>query len=167
VIRDLQSAIRNPQSRPTDEKYPPIESQSAIRNPQQGWQVLDEPSPAAPEANGSCSIEEKIIRIRPDLDPLQKTKTLAHELSHVLLHSDSGSVPRSVKEVEAESVAFVVMACLGYAEQAGDYSFPYLAHWMANGRQADAKILTERIGKILDAADAILKALLPQASQNG
>ena len=49
-------------------------------------------------------------------------------------HRDS-SFPRPLKEVEAESVAYVVASAHGMAT--GDYSFPYVAAWAgADGARA-------------------------------
>ncbi len=59
---------------------------------------------------------------------LQRAKTLAHELGHALLHaeaSDSHELP--IMEVEAESVAYVVLQHFGL--DTGDYSFGYVAVW--------------------------------------
>ncbi len=52
----------------------------------------------------------------------QATKTLAHELAHVLMHcADAASIPaepRTLREVEAESVAHIVCQAWGLATEA-------------------------------------------------
>jgi Zn-dependent peptidase ImmA (M78 family) len=56
------------------------------------------------------------IAVDPILSPLHKAKTLAHEIGHSLLHSCTeylGHSTRSEKELEAESVAFVVLDHFG------------------------------------------------------
>ena len=61
-------------------------------------------------------------------------KTLIHEAAHILLHEPplAGSeLPRHVKEVEAESVAYVVASVHGMP--ADNYSFPYVARWAGEG----------------------------------
>lgn len=51
------------------------------------------------------------------------------ETGHVLAHNpdDTPASSRELKEVEAESIAFIVAATLGLDTSA--YSFPYVAHW--------------------------------------
>ena len=60
-------------------------------------------------------------------------KTLIHEAAHVLLHQTPPAphLPRAMKEVEAESVAYVVASVHGMATD--DYSFPYVAGWAGKG----------------------------------
>lgn len=87
-----------------------------------------------PRTNGECvySSEGKPARIhiKGSNPPRMKTKTLAHELGHALLHAESeyrAASSRSIKELEAESIAFVVLSNFGI--DSGDYSFGYLATW--------------------------------------
>lgn len=80
--------------------------------------------------NGFRDFTSNTIAVRPDIDGLQATKKLIHELSHALLHGTDVPPSREIAEVEVESVAFVVLDALGL--ESGDYSFPYVARW-ANG----------------------------------
>ena len=68
----------------------------------------------APPANGRTDWLSRTVTLRPDLDPAQRTKTLAHELAHVLLHTPTRIQRRVARgerlEVEAESVAYLVRA---------------------------------------------------------
>ena len=85
-------------------------------------------------------------------------KTLFHELAHILLgHTaengliDSETTPRSLREVEAESVA---MLCCASLDLPGvEYSRGYIQHWIA-----DDAIPEKSAQKIFHAADQILKA---------
>lgn len=85
------------------------------------------------DALGMYSHSRKTIEIKSGVDDLQKLKTLAHEIGHMLLHHDEdetahvGELPRSTKEVEAESCAYLVCAHLGLDTSC--YSLPYIAHW--------------------------------------
>jgi hypothetical protein len=92
------------------------------------------------ERNGDCAFEMKLIRIREGLQPAQSVKTLAHELAHTILHSEVDCIgpTRSVAELEAESVAFVVCDDLGLDSSA--YSFGYIATWAGGGNDADEAI---------------------------
>lgn len=107
-------------------------------------------------ANGTYCVSTGQIEIVRSLDSLHKAKTLVHEWAHGLLHSDGDGRTRSreVKELEAESVAFVVCDALGIDTSA--YSFGYLASW--NGKEAMARMAV--CGpRISEASDAVLRTL--------
>jgi antirestriction protein ArdC len=105
-------------------------------------------------ANGTTNMTTHIVRVRADVDAAQATKTLCHELAHIRLgHSGCITQPRSRIEVEAESVAYVVMRARGARTEA--YSFPYVAHW-AGG---DPEKVLETAELVQRAARAILEAL--------
>ncbi|NLX98628.1 MAG: DUF1738 domain-containing protein [Rhodopirellula sp.] len=56
------------------------------------------------------------IWVKPDLEPAEKFAVLVHELAHELLHQRTGRkelLSRTVRETEAEAVAFVVCRALG------------------------------------------------------
>jgi hypothetical protein len=80
-------------------------------------------------ANGQTDRGQRVVLVRSDMDEAAMVKTLIHEAAHVLLHTDSPGMylPRPLKEVEAESVAYVVASAHGMPT--GDYSFPYVASW--------------------------------------
>lgn len=97
-----------------------------------GWTYEFVPSIPGSEANGDCNPSGKHIRICTEgRDPRQQAKTGVHEAAHMILHSGGKgiSVPREQKEVEAESVAFIVSAHLGV--DTGSYTFGYVAGWAA------------------------------------
>jgi antirestriction protein ArdC len=104
-------------------------------------------------ANGYTSFGELKVVIGEHLAPAAATKTMAHELAHVLLHGP-GQVDyydnRDRCEVEAESTAYLVCGELGLESNA--YSFGYVAHW-AGG---DTKIVTATADKALKTANDIL-----------
>ena len=91
-------------------------------------------------ANGFTHFTNREIRVRADVDDAQAFRTLVHETAHALLHDpahagneakiDEHVAPcRGVREVEAESVAFVVTTRHGL--DPGQYSFSYVASWAA------------------------------------
>ena len=56
------------------------------------------------------------------------------EWAHCAAHAPeilTEPVCRGIKEVEAESIAFIVALTLGI--NTSTYSFPYVAHWWASG----------------------------------
>jgi len=64
------------------------------------------------------------IFLRADLDGAEEFSTLVHEVAHAMLHRQEGAeTDRTVRETEAEAVAFVVSEAIGLeARQAGaDY----------------------------------------------
>ena len=86
--------------------------------------------------NGDCTHSERRIRVATENTQAQRVKTLAHEITHALLHETFES--RSLAELEAESTAYVVCRALGI--DSGEYSFGYLSVWAGGGDQAIALI---------------------------
>lgn len=79
-------------------------------------------------AKGYFSHQNNAIAINLGMSQLQTVKTTVHEMAHQKLHSDpSIKQSRSSKEVEAESVAYVV--CQHYGLDTSEYSFAYVAGW--------------------------------------
>ena len=84
------------------------------------------------DAKGFYHLEDKKIVVQDGMSEVQTIKTLLHEMAHQKLH-DKDNVPeakdisRNGKEVEAESVAYVV--CQHYGINTSDYSFSYVAGW--------------------------------------
>lgn len=101
--------------------------------------------------NGDCSFELHRIRIEVTNTPAQKVKTLAHELAHALLHANESN--RSLAELEAESVAYIVCQVLGI--DSSDYSFGYVTTWGGGGDYAIASIKAS-CGRIQQSSTAIL-----------
>ena len=71
----------------------------------------------------------------------------------MLLHTEGGghALARAVKEVEAESVAFVVARAHGM--DTGSYSFPYVATWAG---EAGAALVQATQDRVAAAARALL-----------
>jgi IrrE N-terminal-like domain len=111
----------------------------------------------------SCSYRSPItITLNPNQSLLQQAKTLAHELGHALLHCGenyTGHDVKSAMELEAESVAFIVLQHFGV--DSGDYSFGYISHWVATGTDLEPVIaqLKESGVKIQKATNEIINAI--------
>ena len=93
-------------------------------------------------------------------------KTLFHELAHVVLGhtaegllSDDDRTPRSMREVEAESVALVCCEALGLP--GAEFSRGYIQSW----NQAAEPISERSAQRIFKAADQILKAGHPKEAK--
>ena len=85
------------------------------------------------EAKGYYHQTEKYIAIKEDMSNVQTMKTGVHEVSHALLHDrevmDAEGVlkDQTTKEVEAESIAYIV--CNHFGLDTSEYSFSYIASW--------------------------------------
>jgi hypothetical protein len=92
-------------------------------------------------------------------------KTLFHEMAHVLLgHTERGEcsdeerLPKNLREVEAESVAYLCCENLGLP--GGEYSRGYIQHWLQG-----EEIPESSARRIFSIADKILKAGKEQPNQ--
>lgn len=85
-------------------------------------------------ANGYYSHTNKEIVLDACMAEAQTVKTLVHEVAHAILHDkESGTeneADRRTKEVQAESVAYVV--CNAFGIDTSAYSFEYVASWSKN-----------------------------------
>ncbi len=107
-----------------------------------------EVEPVPGEAKGYFSPQEQRIVLRPGMGQVQTLKTLVHEIAHSKLHTPEQMKPeeqkgRREKEVEAESVAFVV--CQHFGISTSDYSFGYVAGWSRGKELAKLKASLDTI----------------------
>src|SRR5262249_36282894 len=113
--------------------------------------------PDAPDANGQTRFDQPRVLVRADRDDAQRCKTGLHEIAHIHLHapdSDGARLDRALKEIEAESCAYVCADSLGL--DTGAYSIPYVATWLAGG---DPAVLAVTARRVLDAAGHITTSL--------
>lgn len=110
----------------------------------------------APE--GYTRFDIRSIGVRADRSPADQTATLAHELGHVLLHDPdrNGQVEcRGVKELEAESVSYIVTGAWGLDTRA--YTFPYVATWAESAPEGLATLVGDTAARVTTAAHALLE----------
>ena len=122
-------------------------------------------------ANGYTDPHAKLVRVRGDVDDAQAVKTLAHEAGHVLLHTDDKELDaglcRGSREVEAESVAYLVTCAHGL--DSAQYTFSYVAGWAESAQRASpegttlADVIASTGTRVIGAADTILAATQPHA----
>ena len=133
---------------------------------QRGYRLMRGPVARLDGANGLTKISEREVWIRDDVDDAHAVKTLAHELAHVILHADPAEPAdagdcRGIREVEAESVAHLVVSAHGI--DTGSYSFPYVASWAypiaAVEHQPLTEIVTRTGSRVIQTAHEILDAL--------
>ena len=109
--------------------------------------------------NGYTTYTTHEVVVRSDVDDAQAVKTLAHELGHVLMHDPSqfpdghtGSC-RGAREVEAESVAYLVAADHGL--DTAEYTFAYIAGWAAQTGDVNAAVAESGV-RVLSTAHHVL-----------
>lgn len=105
-------------------------------------------------AKGSYSPETGRIRVRSDMDHVQKIKTIIHEYAHCIdftLNPDK-KISRNKRELVAESSAYIVASCLGI-DTAG-YSMGYMRTWLK-----DRKELKEIANTVQKVSSAIIDEL--------
>lgn len=106
-------------------------------------------------AKGYYSATNNEIVIKSGMSDAQTLNTAFHEAAHNLLHDPAKDIvtnksPRNEKEVQAESVAFMVAERFGI--DTSEYSFPYIASW-SDGKQLEQ--LKSALQEIQEAAKKI------------
>jgi hypothetical protein len=93
------------------------------------------------------------ILVRTGLPPAEEFSVLAHELAHELLHRDEDELlSRTVRETEAEAVAFVVCQAVGL--EAMNPAVDYIKLY-----QGSKETLLESLQRIREAAVEIIGAI--------
>lgn len=96
------------------------------------------------------------ITLLPDLPPAEHLAVLAHEVAHEMLHRGErrSQTTHTVRETEAEAVAFVVASAIGL-----DVNTAFSDYVQLHG--GDKATLTESLAVIQQTAAAILQAIEP------
>lgn len=108
-------------------------------------------------SKGYYNLVENRIAIKEDMSEKQTIKTMVHEVTHSRLHNIESRkdikdiTERNVKEIEAESVAYVVSN--HFKIDTGDYSFGYVASW---SRDKELKELEASLKTIQKEANGII-----------
>lgn len=106
-------------------------------------------------AKGYYSPVANEIVVKAGMSEKQTLKTIAHEIGHSIAHSPDNPTAkgktRAAKEVEAESIAYIV--CNHYGIETDSYSFPYVGSWSSD---MDDKQLSAQITGIKGSAVAII-----------
>jgi antirestriction protein ArdC len=116
-------------------------------------------------ANGYTNRTTKQVVIAPQLSDAAAAKTLVHELAHVRQTSDHYSIAsRSLCEIEAESVAYVV--CNSFGISSAPYSIGYVAGWAGGDLDVvkrTAAWVVKQAHRIIEESEAILQDLTSAA----
>ena len=117
--------------------------------------------PIEGNTKGYYSPDEQEVRIREGMSELQNIKTALHETAHARLHNPAlteCNFSQSEKEIQAESIAFIVAA--HYGLDTSDYSFPYVSVW-ASGNvkriEENLEIIKKESAKIISEIDESLE----------
>ena len=118
------------------------------------------------ESKGCYNQLEQCIYVNKGMSQVQTMKTLIHETAHAKLHAlpvSAGIImgtpvkDRRTREVEAESIAYVV--CQHFGIDTSDYSFAYVTGWSKNKETPELKSSLDCISKTAaEMIDAIEKA---------
>lgn len=121
------------------------------------------------------------IKIQPDMSEAQTIKTMIHEIAHSIVHSDENlnqlkqkdnvEFSKNEKEVQAESIAYIVSSHLGI--DTSDYSFPYVATWGLSTESSDLEKVKQNLKCIKSTSfdltskiDTYMEQLQAQQEQN-
>ena len=106
-------------------------------------------------------LEEKIY-LNQGMSQVQTLKTLIHETAHALLHArpEAADKDRHTKEVEAESIAYVV--CQHFGIDTADYSFPYVSSWSSGKELDELKASLDCISKTASGLITAMEAACPE-----
>lgn len=109
-----------------------------------------------PELGGADGVSRGgKIALRAGLSPAEAFATLAHELGHELLHrgEDRKTLSKTVKELEAESVAYVVSRAVGLGNvlhQSADY---------IQCHRGDSELLARSLDRIQKTASRLIELM--------
>lgn len=121
------------------------------------------------------------IKIQPDMSEVQTIKTMIHEIAHSIVYSDENldqlkqkdnvEFSKNEKEVQAESIAYIVSSHLGI--DTSDYSFPYVATWGLSTDPSDLENVKQNLKCIKSTSfdltskiDTYMEQLQAQQNQN-
>ena len=103
------------------------------------------------EAKGFYQFVDKYIAVQLGMSEAQTMKTAVHETAHAVLHDRDQMAAEGVvkdkltKEVEAESIAYVV--CNHFGLDTSEYSFSYIASWTSGKNMRELRASMDTIRK--------------------
>ncbi|TDO51551.1 hypothetical protein EV643_103290 [Kribbella sp. VKM Ac-2527] len=152
---------------------PPVPARGGHTPPNGLWDALAQEAskdgftvdvrPTGDASAGFTDFHAKQIVVADHLDDLTAATRLAHEVGHMRLHAlpevtGAGSVMcQGVREIEAESVAYIVLAHHGLSLEAS--SFDYVAGWAASVDPQQPEDVVKATGaRVVNAARQLLNS---------
>ena len=114
------------------------------------------------KAHGKTDFNTSIVSIAPGLTNMQRFKTTAHELAHVILHGPQrmAALQLSKPQIEVEAEAVAAIVCAAWNIDSSDYSLSYIAQWAAS----DPGAVLRSAERSATAAKLILEGVEPDAA---
>jgi hypothetical protein len=112
-----------------------------------------------PPKKSSGWTDFKKVSLNDSANTVQQIATGLHEWAHNAAGHEKSDIPRYIREIEAETIAYIVGCVLGIKNEASKY---YVAHW--NGT---AENMQERANVVLGAAEKIVKAIIKEVPEVG
>lgn len=135
----------------------PLEWKSAEQNPQLQSKLIDFARSQGINVITDVDLGSSQGRSKGgtiELAPTAGTGTLIHEIAHEMIHHNDNPTPREIKEQQAESIAFLVMAHFKLDTSA---AANYITCW-----KGDAKTIKESLHIIQSTAAKIINAIEPK-----
>ena len=115
--------------------------------------------------NGVYGHRENEINISWKLSPVMLIRATLHEMAHAILHPWPGGIkpadelPRAIREMEAEGIAYLV--CLAYGMDTSAYSLGYISSWIRHLTEDEAQrsidLIRQTAANLIAAIDTELK----------
>jgi hypothetical protein len=138
---------------------------------ERGYTLLDAPDAGSlGGANAMVRYDTLEVFVRADMEPAQRTKSLCHELGHIVAGHDPREqdvrLHRGVVEVEAESIALMVATAHGLPTD--DYTIPYVSTWASRVEGQDPVVTVQQTAaRVRKAALEILAGLDTHKAPDG
>lgn len=113
-------------------------------------------------AKGYYTRKENKIELDSSLPPTEKVAVCVHEMAHSRMHQNGANMPRRLKEVQAETVAYIVNKSLGIDTETS--SFNYIANWMGSRKMSEIK---QSLDLINDEATKLYKDITKDLEERG
>lgn len=119
--------------------------------------------PTGDASEGFTDYDAKVIVVADHLDDFTAVGRLAHEVGHVRLHSAPNVIRpealmyRGIREVEAESLAYIVLAHHGLSIETS--SFDYVASWATHVNRDDpGRVIKATGSRVINAARELISS---------